>query len=281
MAGIHSSHPKRKDEFSATEAEIIIMRLKGLEVHEISHKLGISSNLVREKTKKAMGALKTLEDWREFLIHARLVSETRVDFTERSEEITDEHFGSSRTSQLERYKMILGYIREERNRLEDFAEITYYRGAAGDTLLLKDLDSMLQRGYMKENTEAERLTFSLAGEGLSVLRTEDIAVIPPRRTFVRRGRLEIIYEILSVSRKPTRKVRILYSCNLSYDQLQKYLRHLIHHGLLSSINKGKERFQTTEKGMELVKGYERLNSLLMEDQNSVIARRRHNSVYRD
>ena len=101
------------------------------------------------------------------------------------------------------------------------------------------------------------------------------------RTFVKRGRLEIIYEILSVSRKPTQKTRILYSCNLSYDQLQKYLKYLSHHELLgSSSNKGKERFQTTKKGMEFIKGYERLNSFLEEKQNSVIVRNRHNGIYR-
>ncbi|MDH5794615.1 MAG: transcriptional regulator [Candidatus Bathyarchaeota archaeon] len=103
-----------------------------------------------------------------------------------------------------------------------------------------------------------------------------------KKTFVKRGRLEIIYEILSVARKPTQKTRILYSCNLSYDQLQKYLKYLGHHSLLSSTdNKGKERFQTTKKGMEFIKGYERLNSFLEEKQNSVIVRNRHNSIYRD
>ena len=103
-----------------------------------------------------------------------------------------------------------------------------------------------------------------------------------KKTFVKRGRLEIIYEILSVSSKPTQKTRILYSCNLSYDQLQKYLRYLGHHELLGSFNnKGKERFQTTEKGMEFIKGYERLNSFLAEKQNSVIVRSRHNNIYRN
>lgn len=103
-----------------------------------------------------------------------------------------------------------------------------------------------------------------------------------KKTFVKRGRLEIIYEILSVSRKPTQKTRILYSCNLSYDQLQKYLKYLSHHELLSSSNsKGKERFQTTEKGLEFIKGYERLNRFLEERQNSVVVRNRRNSIYRD
>lgn len=102
------------------------------------------------------------------------------------------------------------------------------------------------------------------------------------KTFVKRGRLEIIYEILSVSRKPTQKTRILYGCNLSYDQLQKYLGYLSSHGLLSSTNnKGKERFQTTEKGTEFIKGFERLDRFLQEERNSVIVRNRYNNIYRN
>ena len=94
-----------------------------------------------------------------------------------------------------------------------------------------------------------------------------------KKTFVKRGRLEIIYEILSVSRKPTKKTRILYSCNLSYDQLQKYLGYLGQNDLLNSFsNKGKERYRTTEKGLEYIREYERLNSFLEEKQNPVIIR---------
>jgi predicted transcriptional regulator len=103
-----------------------------------------------------------------------------------------------------------------------------------------------------------------------------------KKTFVKRGRLEIIYEILSASRKPTQKTRILYGCNLSYDQLQKYLKYLDSHGLLSSNNnKGKEQFQTTEKGAEFIKGYEHLDSFLQEKRNSVIVRNRYNNMYRN
>jgi len=83
-----------------------------------------------------------------------------------------------------------------------------------------------------------------------------------KTTFVKRGRLEIIYEILSVSRQPTRKTRILYRCNLSYDQLQKYLQYLISHGLLMSFKKDRrEFFQGTEKGKEFLDWYERLKTL--------------------
>ena len=78
-------------------------------------------------------------------------------------------------------------------------------------------------------------------------------------TFVKRGRLEIIYEILSLCRRPVRKTRILYRCNLSYDQLQKYLGYLISNGMLGSLEKEqKEFFQVTEKGKNFLEGYERI-----------------------
>jgi predicted transcriptional regulator len=80
-----------------------------------------------------------------------------------------------------------------------------------------------------------------------------------KKTFVNRGRLEIIHEILSMSREPMRKTRILYRCNLSYDQLQKYLEYLVSHELLKSFKKRQiEFFQTTERGKEFLEGYERI-----------------------
>ncbi len=78
-------------------------------------------------------------------------------------------------------------------------------------------------------------------------------------TFVKRGRLEIIYEILTASRRPVRKTRILYTCNLSYDQLQKYLEYLTSHGLLDILRREqREFFQTTDRGKEFLEGYERM-----------------------
>lgn len=88
------------------------------------------------------------------------------------------------------------------------------------------------------------------------------------RAFVKRGRLEIIYDILSLCRKPARRTRILYECNLSYDQLLRYLRDLISHGLLSSfIDERKEFYQLTDKGREFLDRYIQLNGLLEEREN--------------
>lgn len=83
------------------------------------------------------------------------------------------------------------------------------------------------------------------------------------QAFTKRGRLEIVREILSISRKPAKKTSILYRCNLSYSQLQKYLEYLISRGLLNnSTNNGKTVFTITEKGRAFLEEYERLNNLI-------------------
>lgn len=89
-----------------------------------------------------------------------------------------------------------------------------------------------------------------------------------RKLFTKRGRLEIVYGILSLCRKPTRKTRILYGCNLSYEQLQRYLEFLVSHELLYSFrSKGRAFYRRTDKGKEFLDGYVHLNCLLEEQEN--------------
>jgi len=77
-----------------------------------------------------------------------------------------------------------------------------------------------------------------------------------------RGRLEIIYEILSVCREPVIKTKIMYGCNLSHKQLRKYLEYLISLNLLSPFEKDRKGFfQVTEKGREFLKDYRCLKDL--------------------
>ncbi len=86
--------------------------------------------------------------------------------------------------------------------------------------------------------------------------------------FVKRGRLEIIYEILSICRKPTNKTSILYKCNLSYNQLQKYLSYLLSQNLLKSFKGERKQFyQVTEKGKDFLDEYEQLNTLLEKEKD--------------
>jgi len=83
------------------------------------------------------------------------------------------------------------------------------------------------------------------------------------KTFLRRGRFEIISEILSLCRTPTQKTHILYKCNLSFEQLKKYLDFLVSNDLLTLFSEdGKELYQITENGRRFLEGYEHLKRQL-------------------
>ena len=93
------------------------------------------------------------------------------------------------------------------------------------------------------------------------------------RSFGRRSRLNIMASILSLcSKKITQKTHIMYFCNLSYDQLQRYLEFLIRMGLLEVVKNEdmKECYKTTESGKEFLGLFNKLKDFLSEDQKKRI-----------
>jgi len=73
----------------------------------------------------------------------------------------------------------------------------------------------------------------------------------------RRSELDIINEILKLSRKGAKKTEILYQGNLSYSQLQNYLLFLLEKNILEEqiINKenGQSKiYKITKKGDDLL-----------------------------
>jgi predicted transcriptional regulator len=76
-----------------------------------------------------------------------------------------------------------------------------------------------------------------------------------------RGRLDIIADILEVSRKKVRKTHLMYHCNLSFKQLEFYLTFLVERRLLSHVG-GDEMFKITDKGERFLKAYEGLLGLM-------------------
>ena len=81
--------------------------------------------------------------------------------------------------------------------------------------------------------------------------------------FSRRDRFEIIYRILKNCEIATQKTRIMYNSNLSYEQLQKYIKFLVSINLLEEIEKdGKTFYQINESGKEFIDEYRRLMSML-------------------
>ena len=84
-----------------------------------------------------------------------------------------------------------------------------------------------------------------------------------RRPFSRRGRLDIIYNILSLCLNPAQKTHIMYQVNLSYAQLQKYLKYLAQTNLFRiTTNEKEELYIVTPKGREFIEEYQRLLELL-------------------
>ena len=74
----------------------------------------------------------------------------------------------------------------------------------------------------------------------------------------RRTKFEIVAEILRLGKAS--KTKIMYSCNLSFRQLGKYLTQLCDRGYLTVTPKDKKRvYCTTEKGRKLL---ERIDQVL-------------------
>ncbi len=78
----------------------------------------------------------------------------------------------------------------------------------------------------------------------------------------RRSEFEIVSEILMLAKNGTKKTRILYQTNLSYTQLQNYLKHLLETDMLRIENsKATNTYFTTKKGIEVA---ENINKTLKE-----------------
>jgi predicted transcriptional regulator len=82
--------------------------------------------------------------------------------------------------------------------------------------------------------------------------------------FKRRSEIEIIGEILDLSRNGAKKTEILYQSNMSFTQLQQYLsflldKDIIQESIIESDNgKSSKIYINTEKGNQLL---EKINNL--------------------
>lgn len=86
----------------------------------------------------------------------------------------------------------------------------------------------------------------------------------------RRDRLYIIAEILDIAKDGTLKTQIMYKANLSFSQLNEYLKFLIDLKLLElqEIN-GKTVYKTTEKGLRYLDSYKEILQLLKNTKNNI------------
>lgn len=77
----------------------------------------------------------------------------------------------------------------------------------------------------------------------------------------RRSNIEIIGDILRLGK--TGKTNIMYGCDLSYYQLQKYLRFLLEHGFIEMDGKSARRsYRPTSNGEQLLNHIEEVRFLL-------------------
>ncbi|MEM2179060.1 MAG: winged helix-turn-helix domain-containing protein [Candidatus Methanomethylicaceae archaeon] len=75
-----------------------------------------------------------------------------------------------------------------------------------------------------------------------------------------RNNIEIIANILEISKNGIKKTRIMYLAYLSFDLLKKYLNFLIDKNLLE-YNSIEKKYKTTNKGMEFLKEYYELKEI--------------------
>ena len=80
----------------------------------------------------------------------------------------------------------------------------------------------------------------------------------------RRSNIEIIGDMLKVGENGAGKTEIMYSANMSYSQIQKYLSFLINHGFIDRVEIGNPvvTYRVTEKGLALLRSIETILEVL-------------------
>lgn len=80
----------------------------------------------------------------------------------------------------------------------------------------------------------------------------------------RRSDIEIIAEMLKVGENGAGKTEIMYSVNMSYSQIQKYLGYLINEGFIDTVKIGNPcvHYRVTEKGQKLLQLLESVKNIL-------------------
>ena len=85
----------------------------------------------------------------------------------------------------------------------------------------------------------------------------------------RRDKLSIIAEILEIAKDGTLKTQIMYKANLSFAQLNDYLKFMMKTSLLKKFRAhGKDVYASTEKGINYLQRHSELTELLKEKENS-------------
>ena len=87
-------------------------------------------------------------------------------------------------------------------------------------------------------------------------------------TSKKRDKLSIIAEILEIAKEGTLKTQIMYRANLSFAQLNDYLKFMLKANLLNKLHiNGKYVYEATEKGIDFLQRHLELTELLEDEEN--------------
>ena len=93
-----------------------------------------------------------------------------------------------------------------------------------------------------------------------------LAAPAPARKAVgkRRSNIEIIADMLRVGESGAGKTEIMYTANMSFSQIQRYLRYLVDQGFVNRVEMDHTiaAYQVTESGMKLLKAIDTLMDML-------------------
>jgi predicted transcriptional regulator len=80
--------------------------------------------------------------------------------------------------------------------------------------------------------------------------------------------MDIMTEILKVAKEGILKTQIMYKANLSFTQLNDYLKFMLNNNLINQTHiEGKEVYVVTEKGLAFLQRHNELTKLLKTSSN--------------
>jgi predicted transcriptional regulator len=85
----------------------------------------------------------------------------------------------------------------------------------------------------------------------------------------RRSRIELYVDILQAIAKGRRSpAKIVYAANLSYDRVVKHVGFLKDQNLIEGIDGTKNRYQITEKGVDIIRYFQEIESALFSQKRT-------------
>ena len=96
-----------------------------------------------------------------------------------------------------------------------------------------------------------------------------MAIPETRPAAKRRDKLYILAEILEIARDGTLKTQIMYRANLSFTQLNDYLKFMLKISLLEKLQYSqKDIYRATDKGLDFLQRYREITELLKTENGN-------------